>query len=117
MKIDKDIIDKQEKKYSAIETLLWRIERDLHDIERHQGRSLAFRNLKNALQIFENQVDADYRRFTTRINANTLSADNKLLQQSLNRERKLREELEAKVKEASESSGLFISYVRDKLGL
>lgn len=110
MKIDQEIIDSQEKKYNQISSLIWNMERDLRDIKKHKGRSLA-------LEIFEQKVDEEHRSFKKRVRNNTVTLDNRLLQQSLNRERKLREDLETKVKEASESSGLFISYVREKLGL
>lgn len=117
MNIDKELIDKQDKKYRQISSLIWNIESDLRNIEKHKGRSLAFKNLENALKIFEQQVEADHRRFSNRVDINNRRKEVRDMQQSLNRERKLREELESKVKEASESSGLFISYVREKLGL
>ena len=117
MNIDEELIDNKDKKYRQVSSLIWNIESDLRDIEKHKGRSLAFKNLENALKIFEQQVYADHRRFSNRVDINNRMKEVRDMQQSLNRERKLREELESKVKEASESSGLFISYVREKLGL
>lgn len=106
MNIDKEAVDK---KYRQIRSLIWNIESYLRDIEKHKGRSLAFKNLQNALKIFEQQVREDHKRFSNRVDINNRRKEVRDMQQSLNRERKLREELETKVKEASESSGLFIS--------
>jgi fructoselysine-6-P-deglycase FrlB-like protein len=117
MKIDKEFIDKQDKKYAKLCYLIMNMESNLRDIDKYKGRSLAFRNLENALRIFQQQVDEDHRRFNARVKVNEARSEVRDMQQTLNRERKLREELESKIKEASESSGLFISYVREKLGL
>lgn len=94
---------------------IYQMKNELNHIKKHKGRTTAFKLLHNALDNFEDQVNRDHSRWVSRINARQYSSDNKVLQQSLNRERKLREELQSKIKEASESSGLFISYVRSKL--
>ncbi|YP_010660204.1 hypothetical protein PP590_gp47 [Pseudoalteromonas phage HS1] len=87
----------------------------MNEIKRHRGHSPAFKNLMLAFDIFEDQVSQDFSNYEKNIKKNEITADNRQLQNSLNRERKLRHELELKIKEASESSGLFISYVRKKL--
>ena len=87
----------------------------LQDLGKHRGHSSAYKVLISALDVFRDQVSADFNRYERRIRFIDNSDTALELQQALNRERKLRQELENKIKEASESSGLFISYVRSKL--
>lgn len=79
--------------------------------------SPAHKTLVAALDVYRDQIERDYERFKCVYNNKTTFDDMCLLQQKLNRETKLRVGLEEKVKEASESSGLFIKYVKEKLGL
>ena len=89
----------------------------LKEIEKNRGHTIAFRQLMLSLDGYEQQVSDDFSRYEKRI----LRCDNKHdvvdMQKALNRERTLREGLEKKIKEASESSGLFIKFVRNKLGV
>ena len=64
----------------------------------------------------EEQVQLDLYRYEKRIGKMSERDEIASLQKSLNRERLKREKLEKKVNEAKESSGLFIKYVREKLG-
>jgi hypothetical protein len=89
----------------------------LQNLRKHRGHSDAYKLLLIALDGFRHQIRRDYRAIDMRVR---ITADKQLaaeLQNALNRERKKRFELEAKMKEASESSGLFISYVRKALKL
>ena len=87
----------------------------LENIHKTRRRSIAYKQLKLALQAYEQQIRDDFYRYEKQVANRELTNEMKQLQQSLNRERKLREGLESKIKEASESSGLFIKYVREKL--
>jgi hypothetical protein len=101
--------------YYSLKNDLHVIKDKLNNIKNNRGHSPAFKVLSSALDVFNEQVDRDYYRYEKRIGSRINNNIAMELQQALNRERKLREQLESKVKEASESSGLFIKYVREKL--
>ena len=107
--------EEKKKAYYSLRNDIDHIKSKLTRIKRSRGYSPAFKVLMSALDVFNDQVRRDYSRYEKRVNS--ISNGDKVieLQQALNRERKLREGLESKIKEASESSGLFISYVRSKL--
>ena len=96
---------------SPITDMKWRLE----NIHKTRRKSIAYKQLQLALSAYEQQIRDDFYRYEKQVTSRELKNEMKQLQQSLNRERKLRSGLEAKIKEASESSGLFISYVRKKL--
>ena len=109
--------DKRKKAYYNLTHDIYMMKCKMKDIEKHRGHSPAFKNLMAALDVFEDQLTRDYERYEKRIRESSATKEIKQMQDSLNRERKLRNELEVKIKEASESSGLFIKYVREKLKL
>lgn len=112
---DEENRDRRKKAYYGLAHDIEMMRYKMNEIKRHRGHSPAFKNLMLAFDIFEEQVSKDFSTYEKNIKRNEVAADNRQLQSSLNRERKLRHELELKIKEASESSGLFISYVRSKL--
>lgn len=88
---------------------------NLENVHKTRRKSIAYKQLILALDAYEQQIRDDFYRYEKQVTSRELKNEMKQLQQSLNRERKLRKGLESKIKEASESSGLFIKYVRDKL--
>ena len=86
----------------------------LAKLKKHSGHSVEFKLLMLAIAMMKKQVEDDYERYERRLSRREERLQIKDLQKSLNREREKREALEQKVKNASESSGLFIKYVRDK---
>jgi len=108
----------EKRKYA--QTLIWKLD-DMEVFLNNQkgffGRSNAYHNLVIALRWMQDQVDSDEYRYQRRLEYKDMKEEMQELQQALNRERKLRQELENKITEATTSSGLFIKYVRDKLGV
>lgn len=89
----------------------------LSRMEKYRGNSTAFKQLLLSISLMQEQCRADHERILAsiaRVNQRKEMAD---LQNSLNRERTKREALEKQIKDASESSGLFIKYVRSKLNI
>ena len=113
----KEIKEAKSKKYYELQAKLDSIYWDMMELEPRKGNSTEFRMFKLALDAFRKKISADFRRYELVIDRKLNRCEVKKLQQSLNRERKLRQELETKIKEASESSGLFIRYVRNRLGI
>lgn len=112
------------KKYSAMESRKQSYEEDMQIVDQihtlvhyrlKKKASLQYKMLRDALRIYEMHLTDHYDRYRDINGRNTMREEMRELQQSLNRERTKREEIEDKVKEASESSGLFIKYVRSKL--
>ena len=89
----------------------------ISELESEGGRSIEYNQLLLALRGYSYKLDREMRQYESRIKGLTLRDELKEMQTALNRERTLRENLEAKVKDATESSGLFIRFVRDKLGV
>jgi hypothetical protein len=89
----------------------------LMDLKKHKGHSAPFRVILAALEVFDDQISNDYQRYAKRIRANNEKPIIKELQNSLNRERAKREELEKQIREATTSSGLFIKYVKKALSI
>jgi len=108
---------KSTESYYALRNEIDDMKFNLQSLRKHRGHSDAYRLLIIALDGFRNQISRDHRAIERRVR---ITADKQLaaeLQNALNRERKKRFELEAKMKEASVSSGLFIAYVRKALNL
>lgn len=115
MSVNEENRERRKKAYYSLTYDVQMMKYKMSEIERSRGHTTAFKNLLLAFDIFEEQLSRDFSNYEKNIKRNELTIDNRQLQTSLNRERKLRHELETKIKEASESSGLFISYVRKKL--
>lgn len=103
--------------YYSLENDLWRIEIKLSNLKKNRGQTPAFKNLMIAVEMMREQIRRDYLRYENRINAANAKDQVSEMQKALNRERAKREELEKQVKEATESSGLFIKYARKALGI
>lgn len=101
--------------YYSLSHELYNMKYKLQNLKGQRGHSLAFRQLILAIDAMEQQIRDDHSRYERRFRSISNGDVALELQQALNRERAKREELEKKIKEASESSGLFISYVRKKL--
>lgn len=80
-------------------------------------RSRKYNLLFLAIDSVQEQLKLDYDRYVRRIRIIDNSEDMRSLQQSLNREIKKNIELEKKIDEAKTSSGLFIDYVRKRMGI
>ncbi len=110
-------MEEAKKRYYELESMCWNFRNRLHSIKKHKGHSDEFRMLDIALKKFEDKVRSDYKRYELRVKRKEDSQEVKQMQQALNRERKLRHEAEARMKEAATSGGLFIEYVKTKLGM
>lgn len=119
MSVENRIKEKEEakKRYYELESMCWRFRDQLHSIKKHRGHSDEFKMLDMALKQFEDKVSSDYKRFELRIKRKEEYQEVKQMQQALNRERKLRHDAEARMKEAATSGGLFIEYVKTMLGM
>ena len=111
---EKQRLERQQAYWSIVNNIDG-IRHKLNSIKKHRGHSTAFKQLMLALDGFEKQIRDDQDRFRNRVRQYDNKAEIKELQKALNRERQKREELEKKITEAKESSGLFIKYVRKKL--
>lgn len=114
--IEEDIKRKTDE-YYVLSNRLENMKLALENIKGRKGHTVAFKQLILAIEGYDQQLRTDHARYVKQIKSRANSSIIKELQTSLNRERKLREKLEVQVKEASESSGLFIRFVRDKLGV
>lgn len=107
-------------KRNTMDSIGWKlneVERTLRKNEKFLGRSDAYKNLTITLRWMQDQLSEDQTRYERILERQSEKEEMQELQQALNRERKLRQELENKITEATTSSGLFIKYVRDKLGV
>ncbi len=82
-----------------------------------KGHSRPFKMLRMAVDLMLDQVNKDYDRYVRRIRRADSSDDVSFMQKALNREKLKNAELEKKIEEAKTSSGLFINFVREKLGV
>lgn len=112
-----DKLRESEKKYYDLRSKLGYFRRELIDLKKHRGHSSAFRNLLSSIEIMEDKIKEDYMRYALLIRKADVRDEVREIQNALNRERTKREELESKIEEAKTSSGLFIKYVRGKLGV
>ena len=105
----------RDRKYYSLRSDIRYMKENLVDIKFGRGHTNAFKLLMIALDGFEDQICKDYDRYVKRVGSIVKRDELKELQQSLNRERKIRADLENKIEEAKTSSGLFVDYVRKKL--
>ena len=103
--------------YYSLQYKLDDMRHTLQNIKKNRGHSTAFKQLMLSIDAYNQQIRDDFSRYEKQVNKIRDKDSVFEMQTALNRERKLRHELELKVKEASESSGLFIRFVRDKLGV
>lgn len=109
--------EERKAKYYSLDHRLNTLYREMKDLRGYRGHCIAYRQLMLAIEGMQEKIRDDYCRYEKSISRRTRRNDMAQLQKSLNRERAKREELEAKVNEATTSSGLFIKYVREKLGV
>ena len=89
----------------------------IEGLKKHRGHSSAFKMLILAIDMMSEQVRNDFNRYERRMRFNDNSDNCILLQKALNREKENNLALERKIEEAKTSSGLFIDFVRSKLGI
>lgn len=104
----------RDRKYYSLRSDIHYMKENLGDIKFGVGNTNASKLLMIALDVFEDQINRDYDRYVKRISSIAKRDELKELQQSLNRERKIRADLENKIEEAKTSSGLFVDYLRKK---
>ena len=112
-----DLLEKQDSRHHEIYNQLDYILRTLKEMDSYNHRSSVFKNFEIAVRLLQDKLHEDVYKSVKIIERSKQSQEMKQLQKALNRERKLRQELENKINEATTSSGLFIKYVRDKLGV
>lgn len=99
-----EAIERRMKEYYRLEHKIYTFKADLKEIKNMRGHTREFKQLMLSLDGFEYQIHENIKRYQKRIESRNATEQVKEMQQTLNRERKLREELELKIKEASESS-------------
>lgn len=109
----KDRTDKYHALAKELSSLRWKIK----DIVSTRLNKTALQHLVDSLTLAEEQIQRDYDRYINRLRTYDDKDEISKLQAALNRERIKREELQAKVDEATTSSSLFIKFCRDKLGV
>lgn len=110
-------LDEKKRCYYSLSTDLEQMARKLSLLNNHRKHSSAFQNLRLAIEIMQEQVNDDYNRYVKNVRRLKDRDDVANMQHQLNRERAKRQELEKQIKMATESSGLFIKFVRQKLGV
>jgi hypothetical protein len=97
-----------------LDSMQWR----LNDLKGYRGgSSYAFKILDIAINLALEQIRKDYHRYVRRIRRIDACEDVGFMQKALNREKEKNAVLEKKIEEAKTSSGLFIDFVRKKLGV
>ena len=113
----KRIKAKEDSYYSLrndLDSVQWR----LRDLKGYRGgSSYAFKMLDIAINLALEQIRRDYDRYVRRLRRIDACEDVSFMQQALNREKKKNAVLEKKIEEAKTSSGLFVDFVRKKLGV
>jgi hypothetical protein len=109
-------LEEKEDTYYSLRNKLGSIKWDIRHINQNKQRSNAFEILNIAIDLSLEQVNKDYNRYVRRIRISDMSDDVSFMQKALNREKLKNAELEKKIEEAKTSSGLFIDFVRSKLG-
>ena len=109
-------LKEKEDTYYSLRNKLDSIKWDIRNINQNKQRSNAFKMLNIAIDLSLEQVNKDYNRYVRRIRISDMSDDVSFMQKALNREKLKNAELEKKIEEAKTSSGLFIDFVRSKLG-
>lgn len=110
-------LKRRKSEYYSLSHDLYNIKRKLRGIEKNKGHTTAFKQLILGIEGYEQQISDDFSRYEKQIRIMDRTDEIAKMQKALNRERAIRQELELKIKEASESSGLFIKFVRNKLGV
>lgn len=109
--------DREDSYYSLrndLDSIRWK----LKDLGAHRGaRSYSFKMLNIAINLSLDQVRSDYDRYVRRIRRMDSNEDVSFMQKALNREKEKNAKLEKQIEEAKTSSGLFIDFVREKLGV
>ena len=89
----------------------------LDDLQVYLGRSPEFKMLDTSIDLMTNKIHDDLSYFERRIEISKDREGVKFMQKALNREKEKNAKLEKKIEEAKTSSGLFIDFVREKLGM
>lgn len=113
----KDLRKEAEEKQEKIVRMCGMMRLELLAIKKFKGHSPEFKLLEIAISKFEQQAENNSNRLRASRQIREAKNEIKQMQESLNRERKLRHELEKKVEEASVSGGLFVQYVKRTLGI
>lgn len=113
----REALEEKKRRYYSLRYKLEGIKSELLHLKKHRGHTPAFKQLLISIDMMQDQVQSDFNRYEKGVKRIEERREIKSLQNSLSREQKKRLELETKIKEATESSGLFIRYVREKLGL
>lgn len=103
-----------QEKYYELDNACWTFRQHLSEVKGFKGGSAEFKMLELALSKFQDKLRKDYDLCERLKRREQNICTVKEMQQALNRERKIRHELEKEIEEAKRSSGLFISYVRSK---
>jgi hypothetical protein len=110
-------IKQKEDSYYSLRNKLDSIRWQLKDVSENKKRTYAFKMLDIAIGLSLEQIKKDYDRYVRRIRIMGSNEDVSFMQRALNREKLKNAELEKKIEEAKTSSGLFIGFVREKLGI
>lgn len=111
---------KQEERDSALTELRWYlrgIKDQMNQVKRFSGNSTAFKLLMFAADNMMNQIENDSFRYRKAVYNKNKKDEVKEIQQALNREKIKNAKLEKEIEEAKTSSGLFIKFCKDKLGI
>jgi hypothetical protein len=107
----------RETAYYSLRNGLDSMKYNLNNLRKGRGHSSAFKMLDIAIDLMLDQVNSDYNRYVRRISRMDSNEDVSFMQKALNREKEKNTILEKKIEEAKTSSGLFIDFVREKLGM
>lgn len=110
-------LEERERLYSDLKWNLRGMQDNLKALKRFRGHSSAFKNLMIAIDIMQNQIESDHFRYKAIDQRRSDKEEVAEMQKSLNREKLKNAELEKKIEEAKTSSGLFIEFCRNKLGI
>ena len=97
-------LKERQRAYYSLDNSLHDMREKLSSLKKHKGHSIAFKMLLNAIDLMSEQIRNDFSRYEKRV------------RNSDNSEKLKNAELEKKIEEAKTSSGLFIDFVRSKLG-
>ena len=111
------ILKEKEDAYYSLRNNLESIRWDLTHIHQNKKHRNEFKMLNIAIDLSLDQLTRDYSRYIRRIRIHDYSEDVSFMQKALNREKLKNAVLEKKIEEAKTSSGLFIDFVRNKLGM
>lgn len=109
-------LKERQRAYYSLDNSLHDMREKLSSLKKHKGHSIAFKMLLNAIDLMSEQIRNDFSRYEKRVRNSDNSDTCVEMQKALNREKLKNAELEKKIEEAKTSSGLFIDFVRSKLG-